>query len=486
MSEKLKVNDEEYKFRKFKLSAGLWTTHAITLISLVITIVILIILAGVAVNLSLGENGLFRRAKEARDKYLTAEEKEQQQLNELYAYLSEKDLPENTKDTEAGTLVKIPNSWLTVLPNYVSDVDGSIVKETKTASTVYAVADGKGNTIPVPVGFWYVGGTEETGVVISDREEDSYVKNKRDMTPHEDSIKLIGNQFVWIPCTINNYTMVTTFKNASGANAWGINWDGQTNAAEEVQIRKYGGFYIGRYEAGMSQATFGTNDNIVDKEAAINTKTINGLTGQCDLFLKGNASSDSKPTSKAGEIPWSRVDYLTAIEMSKRMYTSSSSVISGLMTGTMWDTIMKFISEDPDYNDLRSTPWGNYSNSNLTNCTGKYCVLDQYGNSSAWQENTVGTNKPNANAKYTLLSTGSTEQVKKKNIYDIAGNLSEWTDEVAYFSNINATYAGWWTRIARGASYADDYNTWPVCYRIGVYSISTLFTLGFRVALFLK
>lgn len=40
---------------------------AITLISLVITIIILIILAGVAVNLSLGENGIFRRAKEARD-----------------------------------------------------------------------------------------------------------------------------------------------------------------------------------------------------------------------------------------------------------------------------------------------------------------------------------------------------------------------------------------------------------------------------------
>lgn len=57
----------------------------ITLIALVITVVILIILAGVAINLTIGENGIFSKAKYARDKYLNEEGLEQQQLNELYA-----------------------------------------------------------------------------------------------------------------------------------------------------------------------------------------------------------------------------------------------------------------------------------------------------------------------------------------------------------------------------------------------------------------
>ena len=54
--------------------------NAITLIALVITIVILIILAGVAVNLSLGENGIFNRAKTAREQYKMAEVKEKIEL----------------------------------------------------------------------------------------------------------------------------------------------------------------------------------------------------------------------------------------------------------------------------------------------------------------------------------------------------------------------------------------------------------------------
>ena len=49
---------------------------AITLIALVITIIVLIILAGVTINLTLGQNGLFTRAKTAREEYSTAEAKE--------------------------------------------------------------------------------------------------------------------------------------------------------------------------------------------------------------------------------------------------------------------------------------------------------------------------------------------------------------------------------------------------------------------------
>jgi len=90
---------------------------------------VLIILAGVAINLTIGENGLFRKAQFAKDKYLNAQGSEEHELNELYAYLTRDDLPENTKENpqDVGTIVKLPSNWETVVPNYVSLDDGSIV-----------------------------------------------------------------------------------------------------------------------------------------------------------------------------------------------------------------------------------------------------------------------------------------------------------------------------------------------------------------------
>ena len=68
----------------------------------------------------MSENGLFSRAKEAKNKYLTAEKEEEKLLNELYKQLGiEEELPENTQKTEAGTIVKTPEKWKTTVPNYV-------------------------------------------------------------------------------------------------------------------------------------------------------------------------------------------------------------------------------------------------------------------------------------------------------------------------------------------------------------------------------
>ena len=128
------------------------------------------------INIGLGENGLFTRAKEARNKYLTAEKEEEKMLNELYKELGiEEELPDNTKETEAGTIVKTPEKWKTTLPNYVDVQTGNQVKKSYKVASVYAVAVGNGKSVPVPLEFYYVGGTLESGIVISDNIED---KNK--------------------------------------------------------------------------------------------------------------------------------------------------------------------------------------------------------------------------------------------------------------------------------------------------------------------
>ena len=187
---------------KEKIKNRLGKIQGITLITLVITIVLLIILAGITINIGLGENGLFTRAKEARNKYLTAEKEEEKMLNELYKELGiEEELPENTQETEAGTVVKTPEKWKTTLPNYINAQTGEQVKESYKVSSVYAVAVGNGKSVPVPLEFYYVGGNLESGIVISDNIED---KNK-DAGKADVTKELKGNQFVWIPCTISDY-----------------------------------------------------------------------------------------------------------------------------------------------------------------------------------------------------------------------------------------------------------------------------------------
>ncbi len=144
----------------------------------------------------------------ASQKYINASQKEQHELDELYKKLAGTDvLPDNTPETDAGTIVKLPDDWTTSTPSYVStETKTEVIASTK-VSTVYAVSIGNGDIIPVPIGFYYVGGNFDTGVVISDNEADKYEPNI-DKTSHEYATKLLGNQFIWIPCNISDYKKV--------------------------------------------------------------------------------------------------------------------------------------------------------------------------------------------------------------------------------------------------------------------------------------
>ncbi|MCI8344941.1 MAG: hypothetical protein HFJ42_03065 [Clostridia bacterium] len=220
---------------KEKSKTNINKIDGITLITLVITIVLLIILAGIMINIGLGENGLFTRAKEARNKYLTAERQEEIALNELYKQLGiEEELPENTQTTQAGTVVKTPEKWKTTVPNYVDVQTGKQVKESYKVASVYAVAVGNGQEIPVPLEFYYVGGTLESGIVISDNIED---KNK-DAGKADVRKELKGNQFVWIPCKLEDYHKIDFNDKMSS-----MDWYKETDASELPQIEKYEGFY---------------------------------------------------------------------------------------------------------------------------------------------------------------------------------------------------------------------------------------------------
>ena len=523
----------------------------ITLVALVITIVILLILAGISIQ-AITNTGLFENTKRAAEesKYANAEEKvkmavmasydENASLNKdlLKKSLNKIDginpkvteitwdlkvnvdgyeftitevgtvtclgrkeqekLPENSKDNpqDAGKEVALKEGWGEETTTIVKTSDGTEVTGLTKVSTVYAVSVGNGETVPVPKGFFYVGGKIDTGVIISDNEADKY-DGKTDKTTHEYATKLKGNQFVWIPCTINEYTKID-FGMQSMAS-----WDRTTGSAEYAQIQKYGGFYVGRYEAGVSTLDETTNtfkDSVTfsNNASLFNSVTagtgINGWGWQnYDFIARGKVITDSnypnKATGniveKANSIPYYHADYYTALEMSERLYNNNLYVQSGLITGTQWDMMMKFLSDSANYSDIKSTQWGNYDNVSLTDLRGYYTNVSTSNGSTDGFKVASSLTTDSETGLYVLLTTGSTEQVLRKGLYDVAGNLWEWTQEACYYSNLsyNTSYN---TYNLRGGSFYDAYASLPACYRAYDSAPSTNTTYGFRPVLYIK
>lgn len=117
--------------------------------------------------------------------------------------------------------------------------------------------------------------------------------------------------------------------------------------------------------------------------------------------------------------------------MCARMYADKKYVYSGLMTGTMWDVVMRFISEDENnnYSDLKNTKSGNYANTTLNNIKGQYIGdSDQQGSTVQ----VVNANTINGGNRYGILSTASSDDTRNHNIYDLEGNLWEWTQEACW------------------------------------------------------
>ena len=146
----------------------------ITLIALIITIIVLLVLAGVTIAMLTGENGIINKAMQAKNRTEEAKETEEAGLKEIENYL-------NGKSVEAGVVVQD-------LKSIKSDgTEGEAIGK--------KISDGAGGVVPVPEGFYYVGGTVKSGVVISDSEDDKNKYNGQEVVGKD----LNGNQFVFIP-----------------------------------------------------------------------------------------------------------------------------------------------------------------------------------------------------------------------------------------------------------------------------------------------
>ena len=341
----------------------------ITLIALVVTITVLIILATVSINTVLGDNGIISRAQKARDSYSNSQKSEDEQMAVLANEMAEYDEggssgggSDTPTNPTAGTTVAKPGTW--------------------TSTEVTPIADGNGGTVPLPNGFHYVGGDVSTGLVISDKQGDTLDASGVDM----------GNQFVWIPVSSEADLTRTNFDtngqpttdaptkgnnvtNCSEPYANGYSTEASEYSTMRAQVLKYGGFYIGRFEAGVNSTTLRT--------AATTVQTV--------VCKKGVAPYNYVPWGKnmndASEVEGeSGAVYLAKNFASQHNYTS---VTSTLTYGCEWDAMCRYIGDSQ-----RKTP-----------------------------------------TKDAPELTGSVSTDISKNIYDLAGNCYEWTMEASYTYN---------------------------------------------------
>ena len=257
---------------------------------------------------------------------------------------------------------------------------------------------------------------------------------------------LVGNQFVWIPAktgtgaTINlstggTATIVyqrTDFRKQHGSYS---DYSETMPSDEEASVNAWGGYYIGRYEAG-------------DKEST-EAKTMRS--GQTDATI----------TIKKGQAPYNYITQANAKTKAEGMDEAQqyATATTKLVSSYAWDTAIDFIQKAKSAQSTygKSSPQGNYYDRGFD-----YANLGETEKNSYKNENSS-----------TLVPTGQTTAVS--NIYDMGGNLYEYTTE-SYSYEGNPC-------VSRGGYYGNSYDRNPAGYR-GSDIGNARSNFGFRVTLY--
>ena len=287
-----------------------------------------------------------------------------------------------------------------------------------------------------------------------------------------------GNQYVWVEVpktkevyptagleitefTEDEYTAIETdlhtYTNDYRKSGWedkyysdattGLTSEQYTQLKQKMlkSVYQNGGFYIGKYETGTETARTSRN------------------------------APPETPVIKQNVYPYNWVTCSQAQTLASNMEHGDRT--TSLMFGVQWDLVLKYLeTKGTAQADLKtdSTNWGNYIDSawNITNENLKYAE-GKYNSLQPW---TTATEKSKTSWEIILLSTGASESFSKMGIYDLAGNVGEWTLE--YTSDSSTSCA------IRGGNCKGYGDSTPAVYRSHGNTGLYIEQVGFRVSLF--
>ena len=447
---------------KIVLKERLKTHKGITLIALVITIIVLLILAGVAIATLTGDNGIIAKAQQAKMQNDKANEKEQIDLAVLASKINNdasidkktlrKELDGINNLIESGIPTSDEYSFPLILvgktgTEYEIDEDANVSEKIDYSEVVVPTITATGNlankpnikevregNIPIPEGYNYIKGDKIGGAIITDAASGE---------------EKVGNEFVWVPVdTLSDMAVPTTGKDANNfLNYRGVlyNWEkdntGKTQydwSADSTSFREpanldskydstnmmqnwnstlyqeeynkmvrsvsnYGGFYVGRYEMSINDTSKNAQSKYGETSATAEKTSANQWYG---LYNKAKTYAPENADSK---------------------------VVSSMIWGSQWDAMLRWMkNNDIDVTGLIPKDY------NQTRITG-------------------GANKDKLN-----------------NVYDLLGNSIEFTQE-AY----TTTY-----RTLRGGNYL--FNSVPSYRSNNCFPTDTSFVIGSRLTLYVK
>ena len=368
---------------------------------MVVTIVVLLILAGVSISLILDNNGIIQKGKDARREYGQAKENEQKRLFDLSDMIddvtSEQTLKVNvnTKATGNGTIngekgnfnnPTIPKGYIPIDEGQAIWGDGSSAPSQNSIDHGLVIKDDKNNEwVWIPVDST----TLTTMYEISTKEDGENLCGNTGVTTNKYSKSRIISKK---PRTTPGTTTAPYYREPDlvvGMDGEGYDIEdiyyktilGETGTKEQLaqlfvneynkmiySIEKYEGFYIGRYE--------------LSKEGVQKDKEVLIKTNWYDLYKKC------------------------------KELNASNKVETRMIWGCQWDVTCNFIANKGDKKSITdSSSWGNYKNTSV--------------------KSDDGTTELKKSGTHSVLNTGITKFTMANNIYDFAGNCWEWTQEAS-------------------------------------------------------
>ena len=407
----------------------------ITLVALVITVIVMLIIAGVAIS-AITTNGVpFGKMQEAANKYNNEAQKEGEAINNILAMLGETEGDEGDDN--------VPSDMPQVSVDEKAEEDSTI--DGNEATYANPIVPKGFKPINTETAVWGETDAYKNGLVIQDATSDA---------------QTVGSEFVWIP--VPDYDK---FKRYEGYESGSLQSylskckeagaaEGETDLAGtklEAQqmyasVKQYQGFYLARYEAGISR-------NMPQSAPSSNTTATYGdgtykPTSIKDMYVWSNISWGGNSSNTATDGYQGDDAANGAVKVARSMYAGNSdtTVTSTLCYGVQWDAVMAFI--DPAY---------------ITSS----CQTTSFVRDSTGKGNYTGT-------FVTLAKAGSNDNYYVNNISDLAGNAYEWTMEASGDS----------FRVVRGGNIINSGASLPSSVRFGdgcgVYDNY----LGFRCALY--